>query len=301
MAFLSQPGVSAAFALLSGVFLAGSVQADTINFYAGTYNCDSSGCGPNYQNNLTSAVQDNTFDTAPGDLYRREQTTSSANLSSGQLHAWSRGFVLSSATDATPFTTFSQAFIGDTFTATGVGLNGGHLYTNLTLDGSITSFAQTNQSTLNNNSYVEVYFDPVGSFNGPYTPIAAYFWGIGPNASTGHPPNATFMGVFSDLSAPINIPIDIPFGQLGSTFQMVIALGADISGTSTGGISWDASFGHTLTATLSTSPDIDLTSTGGFAGTPITQNTPEPGTASLLFVAVGALVWGGRARRFHIK
>lgn len=283
---------------LAATFFCQNIRADAVQYYAGVSNCDSSGCTSPFNLNQGFATASNDFQTAPGNVYRDEKTASTANLQLGQLHAASSGYVLSSATDGTQFTTVSQAFLGDTITASGAGVSGGNLTATIQIHGSMSILPNTAASTWTNYSFVEIYFDPLGTFGASKPPLAAYFWGLGPNASSSAPPNATYMGDLSDLSHPISIPVTVPFSLVGSQFQLAIGMGADITGNSTGGISWNLNLGDTLTTSLSTTPGVQLSSVGGFAGLPATGiATPEPAMLAPVLTGIAALFAGVMLRR----
>ncbi len=291
----------ARFAALAGMLAIVPAHADSIYYYAGELVCNSvDGCITSFNNNQPTITVSKTVDVSPGgDLIDHESATASANLTTGDLHVSAQGFTIDNAPPVT-FTDFAEAFLGDTIRANGSGFAGGHLFTTLTLSGHISEFLNTPDSNITNVSFVELYFDPVGAFDGgPFTPYAAYWWSLGADADTGHPPNATFMGVLPQFSSTsdqtVQLQVDVPFDVIGNEFQMAIGVGAAVFGNGTGGASWDADFGHTLQVSLSTSPEVQLTSAGGIAGTEAT--TPEPGTFGLLLAGFVLGIAGKRRSR----
>jgi hypothetical protein len=267
-----------------GILICSVAPADTL-YYAGSFVYDSN---PNanhggFHNNAGFASASDSFQlpsnvsNSPSDPGGVEHVVTSANLSAGSLHAQSDGsiFITQTPGSTTSFFTLAESFLGDTFTVSGAGVGGGHLQANLTVDGSFSYFDPASGSTYTNGSFFEIYIDPVGSFDGPYTPYAAYFYGIGSDFCCGYPPNATYMGT---VNPGATVPVVVPLSLLGAArdFQVAVGLGTGVYGNGAPGFAWNADFGNTLTVTFQTDPDITLTSKGGFAGTAVV--TPEPAT-----------------------
>ncbi len=293
----------------AGVLACGTISASTL-YYAGSFVYDSNPNANNggFNNNTGSSSASDTFTLpsnvadSPSDPGGTESVVTSANLAAGALHAQSSGNILITQTPGTTtsFFTGAESFLGDTFTIQGTGLAGGHLYADLTVDGSFSYFQPNPGSSYTNGSFFEIYVDPVGSFDGPYTPYAAYFYGIGSDYGGGSPPNATYMGT---VEPGTSVPVTIPFNLLhGATqFQVAVGLGTFIYGNGAPGFSWNANFGDTLNVSFSTDPNIALTSAGGFAGTQQTASAvPEPGTFGMLALAGLALTALKRRRRSAI-
>ncbi len=273
-----------------------AASAGTI-FYAGSFVYDSN---PNinnggFNNNTGASSASDNFTLpsnvadSPSDPGGSEHVVTSANLAAGSLHAQSYGDILITQTpgSTTSFYTGAESFLGDTFTISGSGIGGGHLYASLTVEGTFNYFEPTAGSNYTNGSFFEIYIDPVGSFDGPYQPYAAYFYGIGSDFCCGGPPNATDMGTIDPgTTVPITVPLSLLNGA--KQFQVAVGLGTFVYGNGVPGFSWNANFGYTLQVSFSTDPDVTLTSEGGFAGTTVSA-TPEPATFGVLAVAAIAL------------
>ncbi len=281
---------------LSSILSCGVLSAGTL-FYAGSFVYDSN---PDvnhggFNNNAGAASASDRFNLpsnvsdSPSDIGGTENVVTSANLAAGSLHAQSYGDILitQGPGTTTSFFTGAESFVGDTFTVSGSGVGGGRLYASLAIDGSFSYFDPASGSSFTNGSFFEIYIDPVGSFDGPYTPYAAYFYGIGSDYCCGSPANATYMGTVDPGTA---VPITVPLSLLGTArqFQVAVGLGTFVYGSGSPGFSWNANFGDTLNVSFSTDPGITLTSMGGFAGTDLTT-TPEPATFALLAFAGLAL------------
>lgn len=284
---------------MAGLCGLGSIASGGTLYYVSTYVYDNSGNYGTPNSDNGSALTSNTFGLpgpgGPSDIVGSETETASGSLFAGGLHAQSYGSIYAVAPGAQSFTSDAAAYAGDTFNVSGSGVAGGNLYANLSLNGSFLYGDPNGPSNYSNSSFFEIYFDPVNSFDGPYTPYAAYFWGIGSDYAGGSPPNATYMGTLDPGST---IKVTVPFSLMGgaSQFQVAVGLGTFIYGNGQPGFSWNANFSDTLDVSFSTDPNITLTSAGGFAGTQLTA--PEPGTFGMIALAGIGMATIGRRRSF---
>jgi hypothetical protein len=204
-----------------------------------------------------------------------------ADLSTGQLGIKYSGNV---APDYGTINTFSEAFMGDTITASGstAGLS---LGVDLSLGGPNTaSFSDASQ----NLTFIGVYVLTPGSFDtsdftvpsqelynegfvlGPGTySYASYFSQFGLNYGGSYPTSAT------------SIPLSIPFSTLGSTFQVLISLETYENGDASTGNTWTVDYSDPVSFSLVAPDGVTLTSASGvLPGT--APAVPEPKSVFLI-------------------
>ncbi len=224
-----------------------------------------------------------------------------ANLATGKLGLLNAGTVASSSG-----TIQEQVFaqLGDTITATGPssGLAGLNLGVNITINGT-TSFSDPST----NFSFLWVYAFKPGTFDQNIFSQAqnilfaqGYLLGQGTNFIAPlvfQNNNVPETAVFGD--GPNTLPLSIPFGGLGTNFQIELVLGSsEFTSNPETNFSWSADFSHTIDVSLSAPDGVTLTSASGvFPGATL---VPEPRYVSVLLALVGFIVlsaWRWRLTR----
>ncbi len=212
----------------------------------------------------------------------------SANLATGQLRVSNSGTVPGGygGINAGAFASFI-----DTITATG-STGGLNLGVNLTIDGSTTS-------TLPNNTdvFLRIQIYQPGHFQAAidglvnfYDP-SALLWGtafsLGSQSNTNpnvSPYGVTVAGHYNN--GTVVVPLNIPYGLIGTQFEIQIALHANQGGSAAGqGQSWNSDYSHTIGVELSGGNGVTLQSNSGVLPG-ATSAVPEPGSY-LLFSAGG--------------
>lgn len=200
--------------------------------------------------------------------------SSSANLDTGVLKIYDSG------NGSGGINTASEATLGDTITATG-STGGLNLTANIALGGTITDTTYTN-----NNTFLVVDVLPVGAFdqsNYFSNILFSAIYALGPNTTPSYAWQTYGSNILGSYPSGTNtIPINIPFNNIGTNFQIFIALETYEIGTS--GV-WTTDYTDPFTVTLSAPNGITLDSVGGIAGTTQIAPSPEPGTFALLLAA----------------
>lgn len=202
--------------------------------------------------------------------------SSSANLLSGVLRIFNQGDG-SAGIDAA-----SEAAIGDTITAHG-STGGLNLGVNIDVGGTITDTTYTN-----NNTFLIVDVLPVGAFDqSNYFSDILYseIYTLGPNANPAY--GWQSYGSFIDGNYPSGtnvIPLNIPFDNIGSNFQIFIALQSYEIGSA--GV-WTTDYTDPFTVSLAPPAGVTLDSSGGISGS--IASAPEPAPPVLLLVALSLL------------
>jgi hypothetical protein len=225
----------------------------------------------------------------------------SSNLPAGQLKVRSTGAV---GIDYGNVNAVTAAYLLDTITATG-SLGGSNLGINLSIHGTtLSSDYQNNANFLLIGIYARGHLQAATDGARDFYDPAYRLWGaayaFGNQASqvpnlTGY--NYTVTGWFGDGHHVV--PISVPFGLVGSGFEIHLLLASQQSGDSVMLSTWDNNFSNTVGVTLSADPGVTLYSaSGSLPGTlPDTAaDVPEPNTWTLLFPVLTALAWFQRRR-----
>ena len=179
-------------------------------------------------------------------------------------------------------------------TYSGTASGGQPLSANIGIAGTWAATANAG-ATIENTSYLRVYFLSPGSFDSPRiladaNIIAQAIWGIGPDAIvnpfvTGSLAYSGFIGTFP---GSVSLPVDI--ASLPSGFEVVVLLQTILSGDThgTGTFDWNTDLSHTLNVMLQAPAGISLSTAGGLPTSGPGTSTPEP--ASLLMAALGGAI-----------
>ena len=215
----------------------------------------------------------------------------SADLATGQLKASSTVNNDGSNIEFSGGVTSVIAAFGDTVTYNGTASGGQPISANIGIAGTWAATANAG-ATIENTSYLRVYFLTPGSFNSPRiladgNIIAQAIWGIGPDAIvnpfvTGSLPYSGFIGTFP---GSVSLPVDI--ASLPSGFEVVVLLQTIMAGNThgTGSFDWNTDLSHTLNVILQAPAGVSLSTAGGLPTSGSGASTPEP--ASMLMAALG--------------
>jgi hypothetical protein len=223
--------------------------------------------------------------------------SASANLATGMLGVLNAG---NSVTTPGAYETIAQ--LGDTITATGSasGLSGLDLGVNITENGT-TSYSDPSGSF----NWLWVFMFTPGTFdqsifttNSNILVSRGYLLGNGTNTNIAdalfQANNVAVDGSFGD--GQNTIPLQIPFGTIGSNFQIELVLGSLVDVNGIGSPTWSADFMDPINISLSAPAGVTLTSASGLLPGTVGA-VPEPSSLPLAAAMIAIVIFALEAKR----